>query len=99
MALTPLVRDETLPILGELLPDAADMDREELVARVSELAGEARANRPRRKGRVVKRVATVNERRLMEAYRLRMNVDSMEDGPERDLLDQIQARVVELLDD
>ena len=34
----------------------------------------------------------------MEAYRLLMNVDSIEDGPERDLLDHIQARVVELMD-
>ena len=74
------------------------MDREELVARVSEIAGEARANRPRRHGRVIKRVASVNERRLMEAYRLLMNVDSIEDGPERDLLDQIQVRVTELVD-
>jgi ParB family chromosome partitioning protein len=98
MALTPLARDETLPVLSELLPDAAAMDREELVARVSELAGEARVNRSRRRGRVVKRVATVNERRLMEAYRLLMNIDSVEDGPERTLLDQIQARVVELID-
>jgi ParB family chromosome partitioning protein len=97
MALTPLARDETLPILSELLPDASEMDRAELVARVSELAGEARARRPRRRGRAVKRVAGVNERRLMEAYRLLMNVDSIEDGPERDLLDQIQARLVELM--
>ncbi len=57
------------------------------MARVSELPGEARANRPQRKGRVVERVATVNERRLMEAYRLLMNVDSIDDGPERDLLE------------
>ena len=42
MALAPLARDDTLPLLGELLPEAAEMHREELVARVSELAGEAR---------------------------------------------------------
>ena len=98
MALAPLAREETLPILGELLPEAAELHRDELVARVSELAGEARLRRPRRPGRVVKRVATINERRLMEAYRLLMNVDSVEDGPERDLLDQIQIRVAELLE-
>ena len=98
IALAPLAREETLPILGELLPEAAELHRDELVARVSELAGEARLRRPRRPGRVVKRVATINERRLMEAYRLLMNVDSVEDGPERDLLDQIQIRVAELLE-
>jgi ParB family chromosome partitioning protein len=98
MALAPLAREETLPILGELLPEAAELHRDELVARVSELAGEARLRRLRRPGRVVKRVATINERRLMEAYRLLMNVDSVEDGPERDLLDQIQIRVAELLE-
>jgi hypothetical protein len=74
------------------------MDRAELTARVSELAGHARQQRPRRRGRVVKRVATVNERRLMEAYRLLMNIDSIDDGPERDLLDQIQVRLNELAD-
>ena len=83
---------------GGALPEAPDMLREELVSRVSELAGEARLRRPRRRGRIVKRVATINERRLMEAYRLLMNIDSIEDGPERDLLDQIQARVTELLE-
>jgi hypothetical protein len=34
----------------------------------------------------------------MEAYRLLMNVDSIEDRPERDLLDQIQSRVTQLLE-
>jgi ParB/RepB/Spo0J family partition protein len=98
MALAPLARDETLPGLGELLPRAAAMPREDLVARVSQLAGEARIQRPRRQSRVLKRVATLNERRLMEAYRLLMNIDSIEDGPERDLLEQINARVGELLE-
>jgi hypothetical protein len=69
MALAPLARDETLPGLGELLPRAAAMPREDLVARVSQLAGEARLQRPRRQSRVLKRVATLNECRLMEAYR------------------------------
>ena len=66
MALTPLVRDETLSVLGELLPDAAAMDREKLVARVSELAGEATREPP--------------------------------SSQEQSLLDQIQARVAELMD-
>jgi hypothetical protein len=43
--MAPLARDETLPILSELLPGAANMDRDELDARVSELAGHARAKR------------------------------------------------------
>jgi ParB family transcriptional regulator, chromosome partitioning protein len=98
MALAPLAREETMQSLGKLLREAPHIQRDELVARVSELAGEARVRRPRRAGRVVKRVATLNERRLMEAYRLLMNVDSIEDGPERDLLDQIQSRVTELLE-
>lgn len=98
MALAPLTRDETLPALGKLLPEATAMPRDELVARVSQIAGEARAHRPRRHGRVAKRVATLTERRLIEAYRLLMNVDSVDDGPERDLLGQLLARVTELLD-
>ena len=53
------------------------MDREDLVARFNQLAGEARAKRPRPKGREVKHVASVNERRLMEAYRLLMNVNQL----------------------
>jgi len=98
MALAPLAREETLPVLGELLPQAPGMAREELVGRVTQLAGEARLQRPRRRGRTLKRVATLNERRLMEAYRLLMNVDSIEDGQERDLLEQIHIRVSELLE-
>jgi ParB family transcriptional regulator, chromosome partitioning protein len=98
MALAPLTRGETLAALDELLAEAPAMPREDLVARVSQVAGEARLQRPRRRGRVVKRVATLTERRLMEAYRLLMNVDSVEDGRERDLLEQIQARLSELLD-
>jgi hypothetical protein len=34
----------------------------------------------------------------MEAYRLLMNVDSIEEGRERDLLEQIHTRVGELLE-
>jgi hypothetical protein len=96
MALAPLARDETLPLFDRLLPDAPGMERDELVARVSALAGEARLRRPLR-GRAVKRVATLTERRLMEVYRLPMNVDSIDDGAERNLLDQIQTRVHELM--
>lgn len=98
MALAPLTRDETLPALEELLLEAPDIPREDIVARVSQIAGDARAHRPRRRGRIAKRVATLTERRLIEAYRLLMNVDSVEDGPERDLLEQLRARVSELLD-
>jgi ParB family chromosome partitioning protein len=96
MALAPLAREDTLPGLSELLSEAPSMPRPELVARVSELAGQARANRARRRGRVLKRVASLTERRLLEAYRLLMNVDSIEDGAEQDLLEQIEARVREL---
>src|SRR4051794_52960 len=74
MALAPLTRSETIPLLDELLSVASDMHREELVARVSQLAFEARTKRARRPHRVIKRVATLTERRLMEAYRLLMNV-------------------------
>lgn len=97
MALAPLARDETSSELDALLMEAGSLRRDELVARVSEVAGAARVRRPRRRGRIVKRVATLTERRLMESYRLLMNVDVIEDGPERDLLEQIQARVAELL--
>lgn len=97
MALAPLAREETASKLHALLTEAGSLRREELVARVSEIAGDARVRRPRRRGRVVKRVATLTERRLMESYRLLMNVDVVQDGPERDLLEQIQARVAELL--
>jgi ParB family chromosome partitioning protein len=98
MALAPLTRDETLPALEELLTEASAMPRDDLVAKVSQIAGEARAHRPRRRGRIAKRVATLTERRLIEAYRLLMNVDSVEEGPERHLLEQLQARVIELLE-
>jgi ParB/RepB/Spo0J family partition protein len=96
MALAPLARTDSLAALSELLATATQMPREDLVARVSELAGSARSHRQRRTGRTLKRTATLTERRLLEAYRLLMIVDSVTEGRERELLQQIAARVTDL---
>jgi hypothetical protein len=96
MALAPLARPDSIAALGDLLPSATQMPREDLVARVSELASSARSRRQRRPGRTLKRSATLTERRLLEAYRLLMIVDSVTDGRERELLQQIAARVADL---
>ncbi len=96
MALAPLARTDGLSALSELLPTATHMPREDLIARVGELASNARSHRKRRPGRTLKRTATLTERRLLEAYRLLMIVDSVTDGRERDLLHQIAVRVTNL---
>jgi len=93
MLLTPLARPETMDALVAIVPQARDMAREELGRLVTETYREAREARPRRK-----RAASLNLRRLIDAYRLLMNVDAIGDSEESTYLKMVSDRAAELMD-